>query len=437
MTWRCARPVLVTVLVVAMGDGCSRGNREDRARSNAPPREPPTASAAVAAPVTAHPSAVTKDADAQCTSDGCLRSISRVGSYQRSALEGVVEAGATVDNGYTVYTIAFATNGATARATVTIPLFTTPPPRGFHVVANAHGTVGLDDPCAVAGTVAGAGYAGLYGAHGMIGVAPDYPGLGTPGIHPYLVSESEGKAVLDALRATRALAASVGVPLSGRYVVTGLSQGGHATLAAAALHHSYAPDLDIRGFAASGPATVWEEHFRKGIGFDGSHVPLHAMLVYAWADHYHYDGPPLWNDALAPKIDEAMRTDCVFPGSGRDTLEHALGDSATAIFSAPFLAAYRSGDWGPFARFHEYFAANRIGPYRQSAPLKIYQGDADDVVPMFATDAVVAALRAGGDTVDYEVVAGGHHTDVAFGFLAIEQKRTAASLGWIRDRLEP
>ena len=36
-------------------------------------------------------------------------------------------------------------------------------------------------------------------------VRTDYEGLGTPGVHPYLVGRSEGRSVLDAVRAARAL----------------------------------------------------------------------------------------------------------------------------------------------------------------------------------------------------------------------------------------
>jgi hypothetical protein len=35
--------------------------------------------------------------------------------------------------------------------------------------------------------------------------ATDYPGLGTPGVHAYLMGESEGRAVLDSVRAARNL----------------------------------------------------------------------------------------------------------------------------------------------------------------------------------------------------------------------------------------
>ena len=42
-------------------------------------------------------------------------------------------------------------------------------------------------------------------AAGTAIVFTDYPGLGTPGPHPYLVGESEGRAVLDSIRAARQL----------------------------------------------------------------------------------------------------------------------------------------------------------------------------------------------------------------------------------------
>ena len=57
-----------------------------------------------------------------------------------------------------------------------------------------------------------------------------------------------------------------------------------------------------------------------------------------------------------------------------------------------YQAAYKSGEWGPdYAAYGDYFRQNRIGPYDQTAPLKIYQGDADDTVPEWGTHAVVDA----------------------------------------------
>ena len=394
--------------------------------------------------------------DPACTHDGCLRAVTPLGDYAKTTLEAVLAPGVHIDNGYSVFTIAFWSAGAEIRATVAIPYGVPAPVNGFHIVANHHGTTGLDDPCTIVDTLAGAGLAGLFGARGMIGVAPEYPGIGSPGVHPYLVADAEARLAFDALRATRAFATSrarspasgsaadprrafarSALPLSGRYALVGLSQGGHVTLAAAARHRQLAPELDVRAFAVAAPATVWEEHWRAGLAFDGPHLVYDAMLVHAWAHHYGYAGPSLWEPALAPRIDALMRDHCAWFPRGDPALATLLPTTASALFSADFLAAFQTGTWGPtFALFGAAFAANRVGPYDQTAPLKIYQGDADTSVPAYATTAVVTALRAGGVVVDYELVPGAGHLDTAFGFVASLEARTDASIAWVRARLD-
>ena len=60
----------------------------------------------------------------------------------------------------------------------------------------------------------------------------DYEGLGTPGRHPYLVGESEGRSVLDAAKAAAQLP---GADAGDQLAIWGHSQGGHAALWAAQL----------------------------------------------------------------------------------------------------------------------------------------------------------------------------------------------------------
>jgi hypothetical protein len=183
---------------------------------------------------------------------------------------------------------------------------------------------------------------------------------------------------------------------------------------------------------------VWLEQWKDGVAFDGPHIAYHAMTMYAWAAHYGYAGPSLWTSHVGAKIDAVMIADCSWDFNGtRRTIESALGDTAATIFDAGFLAAYRSGSFGAaYATFDAAFAANRIGPYAQTAPLAIWQGDADTTVPKSSTDAVVEALRAGGDVVDYRVVPGGEHITTAFGFVAQNQLRTDESTAWVKARLE-
>ena len=108
------------------------------------------------------------------------------------------------------------------------------PHNASRIVAWAHGTMGLADHCApsrtdhldlpdfddYSATVAS------YLSQGWTVTATDYPGLGTPGLHPYVVGSSEGRSVIDSVRAARKLDPN----LSNKWVVSGHSQGGQAAI---------------------------------------------------------------------------------------------------------------------------------------------------------------------------------------------------------------
>ncbi len=373
--------------------------------------------------------------DPECVENGCLRFIDKVGDFSKEYLSGYLEDGVDIDNGYSVFYLVYYTGGRESSGVVTIPFEAEPPAEGYAIVANAHGTTGVGDACRPSAGVLGAGLAGAFGARGFIGVATDYPGLGTEGTHPYLVGESAGKAVLDSLRAARQSAGLSGVSFSDRYAVAGLSQGGHASLFAAALHGEYAPDLDIRGFAAAGPAMVWHEHWSAGASIDGPHLVYHALAIWAWSKHYGYSGPPVFGDAPAPFMDDYMENRCVYDVNGEDTLSPVIPEVLDELFSEAFAEAYLTGEWGEYELFGQAFESNRVGPYEQTAPLVIYQGALDFVTPESHTSDGVAALRNSGLEVEYVIVAEGSHTDIAFGPVAYLQLKTDESIEWIRARV--
>lgn len=76
--------------------------------------------------------------------------------------------------------------------------------------------------------------AAVYAAQGYAVVAPDYLGYAKSkfSYHPYLHADSEASTVIDAIRAARKAAGAVGATLSGKVMITGYSQGGHASMAA-------------------------------------------------------------------------------------------------------------------------------------------------------------------------------------------------------------
>ncbi len=57
---------------------------------------------------------------------------------------------------------------------------------------------------------------------GFVVTVTDYPGIGTPGISPYLVGKVEGQTVLDSVRAARNLVPDAGAD----FAIIGASQGG-------------------------------------------------------------------------------------------------------------------------------------------------------------------------------------------------------------------
>ena len=76
--------------------------------------------------------------------------------------------------------------------------------------------------------------AAMYAAQGYAVVATDYLGYAQSNypFHPYLHADSEASAVIDSIRAARKAAEDLGAPLSGEVMLSGYSQGGHASMAA-------------------------------------------------------------------------------------------------------------------------------------------------------------------------------------------------------------
>ncbi|MFC4603256.1 lipase family protein [Rhodococcus kronopolitis] len=156
------------------------------------------------------------------------------------------------------------------------------PTGGWPVVSWAHGTTGVADACAPSrGEISdfAQAYLGTWLAKGFAVVASDFVGLGTDGTHAYLHGRSEGRAVIDMVRAARAVTPE----LSPTWVAVGHSQGGHAAMFAAHEATRYAPELDYRGAVATGTPANLEELFPLGgpgfpdLGLDG--LPAFAAYV--------------------------------------------------------------------------------------------------------------------------------------------------------------
>ncbi|MCU4314942.1 lipase family protein [Acinetobacter bereziniae] len=143
--------------------------------------------------------------------------------------------------------------GETKKATamVFVPK-TTRPAEGWKVVVWEHGTVGVGDSCAPSKNGFNPRFKNMAQSllkEGYVVVAPDYEGLGTPGMHPYLNLKSEANSAIYAVKAYKD---HYGSQINGQWMSVGQSQGGHASLGTAELSNS---DTNYRGAVAGAPAS--------------------------------------------------------------------------------------------------------------------------------------------------------------------------------------
>jgi pimeloyl-ACP methyl ester carboxylesterase len=266
-------------------------------------------------------------------------------------------------------------------------------------VAWAHGTTGVADQCAPSATdhldlpvyddytrvVAG------YVSQGWTVTATDYPGLGTPGPHPYITGRSEGRSIIDSVRAARNLDPT----LSDKWVVSGHSQGGQAAIFASELADTYGKGLRLRGTVALAPASNLERIVPAVVG-----TPVQGYLVMAVSGLAALDPTVHLDQVLAqPALDRVgvLESGCF------DEVMAAFGD----LTADELLAGGQLSD-----ALLEKFAANNPGQQAPDSPVLLVQGLTDDTVPADVTRSLQSRLCTFGESVQLTEYPGHGHIDV-------------------------
>jgi hypothetical protein len=188
----------------------------------------------------------------------------------------------------------------------------------FPILAKAHGTLTL--ATSSQSSIATAIFdQSVFASHGYIVVSPDYLGLGTSdySYHPYLHRDSEAQSMVDAIRAARATISQLerGTELSGKVMLIGASQGGHAVMATQRLidtHYS-----DEFNLVASGPIAgpyKLEETFLNGLNPDITNIAGGTLFSYAVQSYQNIYNNIYENveDVFLPQYTHTVKTQ--FPG---------------------------------------------------------------------------------------------------------------------------
>lgn len=329
-------------------------------------------------------------------------------------------------------------NGERAEATAMVFYPNTPQPQdGWRVVVWEHGTVGSGDSCAPSNNQLNNNFRGLASsllAKGYVIVAPDYEGLGTRGIHPYLNLKS---AAQSAIYAVRAFKEQQGNRFNGAWVSVGQSQGGHASLATAQFADE---DPNYKAAVAAAPAS--------SLGYIISEVAPQALsaLVEAGQDNA---AKAVYAELLAYAAYVAVGIKAYEPGfnyrnifSSRagivaEKAEGTTGENGLCL--GPLITEYVQDidnylvnnpektvvdypglveNFQNNSSVEKFLENNQPATEKINVPVMIIQGTADMAVPYPVTNTLQQGLKDMGTTVTFVPVQDASHTE------AIVQSRT-------------
>src|SRR3954452_10356359 len=324
----------------------------------------------------------------------------------------------------------YRSRGATGKTAAVSGTLTLPkghaPKGGWPVITYAHGTTGIADICAPSRDSAS------NTAHGLIAYAyplmqhwvkagyavvrTDYAGLGTPGVHPFLVGSSEGQSVLDAVRAARKLDKRLGR----RIAIAGHSQGGQAALWAASLAPKWTPELKVRGTLALAPVSHLAEQasLLRSLTSPSPLSGFAAMILR---------GIDSAQPSLGVSSDLTDRAAALYPQTLTQCLPqlqsaNSFGGLAPAdivrsdVNLAPIVAALSAKDDPEDLKIR--------------TPVRIQQGTADTTVFPAFTDSLVDAYRKRGTKLVYRV-----YDVVNHGGVVTTATPAADATKYIRSRL--
>ncbi|MFL5843783.1 MAG: alpha/beta hydrolase family protein [Solirubrobacteraceae bacterium] len=319
--------------------------------------------------------------------------------------------GGSLPQGGKSYAVIYSSKSPSGQDVPTSGIITIPngkkPKGGFPVVSWAHGTTGIADSCAPSRHALDPptnsylqGFrkqATHWVKRGYVFAQTDYQGLGTPGLHQYLIGEAEGRSVVDIVTAAHALSKSVGK----RWVAIGHSQGGHAALWAAALAKGYAPSLKLAGTVPLAPAThIGEQSALIETIESNPFGGLPALIVAGAVENLGIAPESVFSDkamALYPQVDKVCLDQLSKPDSfgGLGLKEHFRDPSTTRQSVIDTISANDPEDIQSIP-----------------GPIFIAQGTADTTVFPMYTDQTVEGYKGRGFKVTYKKYEGATHTTV-------------------------
>jgi pimeloyl-ACP methyl ester carboxylesterase len=312
------------------------------------------------------------------------------------------------------------TKGQAVANVTTVMVPSNAPPAGRVLLSYQTAYDGLSLRCAPShellhGSAAEAGLIAPALLKGWVVVAPDYEGPQAQ----WTAGRNAGQGVLDSIRAVENFEPA---GLSGPQtptVMMGYSGGALASTWAAELHPGYAPELNLRGAAVGGVPVDMGNTARKIDGglFVGIYFGAVAGLARAYPE---VDPNALFNDKGLRMLANVGQM-CVgqFLSGTMDPLAAYFFQRMSSYTKVPQLLDV------PIIK--RIIADNRLGQRPPTIPMYIYEGTADELIPVKDVDNLVQTYCRAGVRVQYKRVFNEHVVLAVTGY--------PAALSYLSDRL--
>jgi pimeloyl-ACP methyl ester carboxylesterase len=252
---------------------------------------------------------------------------------------------------------------------------------------------------------------------GYVVAATDYSNMGAEGSASYLVGDTEGRNVLDAVRAAQQIEAA---DAGDETLLWGHSQGGQAALFAGQIAPDYAPELDLKGVAVAAPAGELGLLLNADIG-DVSGVTIGAYAFGAFQEAYADEHPDLeLTSVLTPEGAAAVPDMMPLCLLGQNKRLHAI--------ATPLIGKFVKADPTTVEPWATFLEENTPGGTKIDVPVLVTQGLKDQLVVPTTTDALVQRLCDAGDEVQYRRYSGADHGTVGF-------RSVPLIIPWMRARV--
>jgi len=292
------------------------------------------------------------------------------------------------------------------------------PSRPRRVIVWTHGAWGVAEKCAPSlSPNFFAATAGMDAVRsGYVVVAPDYIGLASSTMHPFLVGEDTANAVLDAVRAAREIP---GAAAGADFAVWGESQGAHAALWTAIAARSHAPDLRLVATAAAAPPTDLAANLREGSDKNARALLL-SFTLHSWSTLYGFSMDGIANRTNQGIIHRLAENNCISLEK-KPKFGMILG-VLTIVRATKNKDIAKIEPWGSFAR------ANSVDPARVPGPLLIAQSSKDTIIAPAVTRKFAKSVCRRGTALRWIEMTGGH----------VDAARDSAqeTIGWITARFD-